>query len=127
MFSVVRRALLSWVDANRVVLDYVEQMAEKGFEETGGGKRPLDSLMDRMQENKRHLKETMRGLAINTFHNGLEQIDDKLDELNRRISVLEKAKVKTKKTASHTETKIHKSRPRKHKIPKTDDEPIVDG
>jgi predicted nuclease with TOPRIM domain len=134
MYGTIKRIILSWIDVNRVILDYVEQIAEKGLEEPGADEGPLENLLTKLQENKNQLKEGLKDLARNSLHNGLDHLDGKLEELNERISALEKKSVsKPPPTAKRTTkarksgTKTRKSTARRAIFETMDEEPIIDG
>jgi BMFP domain-containing protein YqiC len=129
MHGIIKRAILSGIDIQRGILDYAEQVIEKGIAGMEKGERPLERLVAKVRENKDYLEETVRDLVERALHTGLHQLDDKLDELNERISALEKKKAPPKpRTARKRKPTTKKPKPAaKKRPPVVDEEPIIDG
>ena len=135
MYDAIKRVVLSGIDIQRSILDYVEQAVEKGVVGEKGEK-PLEYLRTKVGDDIHHMKEVVEDVVKNTLHTGLHHIDDKLTELNERISALEKKKPapdpcargarkatpKTRKSTKKTRKPTPKKRP-----PSVDEEPIIDG
>ncbi len=131
MCGTLKRFILSGIDIQRGVLDYVEQFVEKEPE----GEKSFETLKTRVGDDIQHLRETLRDVVKNTLQAGLHQIDDKLNVLNERISTLEgirpapkpAPRKPSKSTAARKPAAKRTKTTRKKSPPIVGDEPIIGG